>query len=216
MALNQKDVDQLISSTQIELTGASTNGVKNAIYEVLKEFFTDSGAWIEDLPINSIANQDTYAVAAANDGRLLRLIGLWDNTGIPVPAFMPNFGLLKLVHVPTTNGDPTKPWTARFEKTVVPSAGTDVIPLAPDWTLTIFGEHIKDGVLGKLMNQPGKSYTNDSKAAYHLKRFRAGIALARTQMKRMNVVGAQAWSYPRFVKGSQRGGVSTAWPTRAF
>lgn len=217
MALDRKEFEQFVSNAQIALTGASENGIKAALYDVLKEFYSDSGAWMEDIEFIPLANVDEYSLAPAQEGQLLRLVGVWDNKGLPVSAFMPDFGRVKLLHAPANSGNADNKWTARFEKTVTLPTTRENIPIAPDWTLRVYSPHILDGVFGKMMAQPGKSYSNDSKAAYHLRRFRVGIAMARTAAKRMNNVGAQAWAYPRgFGRGSQRGNTSTAWPTRAF
>lgn len=217
MALNRKEYDQLATNAQVQLTGASENGIKLTLYEVMKEFFTDSGAWMEDILVTPAANVQDYIVAAAQEGQIIRMIGLFDPLGIPIPAFLlSDFKTLHLLHAPQVSS--TTPSTMRVEKTVTQPTTESNLPIAPDWTLRVHSTHILDGVLGQMMMQPNKSYSDPTKAAYHLKRFRAGITIARTQAKRANGVGNQAWAYPQqtIAKGSQRGGVSTAWPTRAF
>jgi hypothetical protein len=72
-----------------------------------------------------------------------------------------------------------------------------------------------DGLLGKMMGQQQKTYSNNNLSAYHLKRFRTGIQLAKVAAERANLHGAQNWAYPRgWGSKSQRGGMSTAYPTR--
>jgi hypothetical protein len=91
------------------------------------------------------------------------------------------------------------------------------LPVAPAWVLKVYREHIMDGVLGRMMSQKQKPYTDATLAMYHLKRFRAGIAIARTAAMRQNTFGAQNWRFPRSsYMTTQRGGVSTAFPDRFF
>ena len=93
----------------------------------------------------------------------------------------------------------------------VDSTQTDkrMIPVAPDWCLSVYGRHILDGILGKMMGTANKSYTNDALSVYHLKRFQEGISRARVAALKANTYGAQAWSYPRnFLTRNQRGYMS--------
>jgi hypothetical protein len=64
------------------------------------------------------------------------------------------------------------------------------------------------------MMQKGKSYTDFNNAPFHLKKFRDGMAMAKTATIRSGIFGGQSWGYPRlFRTNSQRGGVSTPFPT---
>jgi hypothetical protein len=129
---------------------------------------------------------------------------------------MPTLGTIQFMDPITQT--PTSQWFAKVAKNVVWPTDNSGFPLMPDWVLAKYGEHIMDGVLGRMMIQQDKSYSNQTEGTYHLRRFRTGIQIARTAAQRMNTKGAQEWAYPRQFApgGSQRGGVSTAWPTRAF
>jgi hypothetical protein len=87
--------------------------------------------------------------------------------------------------------------------------GKDHTPVFPDWILPSFHEYILDGLLGRMMNHPNKSYTSDSQSVYHLKRFRDGMAMARAAAMRANSFGAQSWTFPQsFRTRNQKGGIS--------
>ena len=215
MPLDKREFELFMNQARMKLPGASDTGITAELYDVLKEFFRDSNAWTEDIPVTVQQNTTTYTLTPFQDGQIIRLVGFWDDKGIPVPSFMPQFGMLQLLHQPSITV-PT-PWTARVVKTITLPTGRDFMPIAPDWTLGVYSVDILDGLLGKMMGQQAKSYSNGTMSTYHLRRFRTAIQLARTAALRMNTVGAQEWAYPRgWNAGSQRGGVSTAWPTRAF
>lgn len=214
MALDTKEFEQFMTLAEVKLTGASQAGIKAELYDVMKEFFTDSNAWREDIEFQAKANSNSYLLSPATDGQIIRLVGVWDDKGIPVPSFMPEFGTLKLLHGP--QNDPPAKWFARVVKTVTHPITREGVPVAPDWALRVYSVSIMDGLLGKMMGQQAKSYSNSTMSGYHLRRFRQAIKVARVEAEAANTVGAQAWAFPRFAHGSQRGGVSTAWPTRAF
>lgn len=217
MALDPREFEQFVTQAMIKLPGASESGIKAELYDVLKEFFEDSNCWTEDIQFVPLANVTDYTLAPREDGQIIRLVGTWDDKGIPVPAFMRDFAVVKMLHAPQNSGDAEHKWFSRVVKTVTLPTTRDAVPIAPTWTLKVYSIHVLDGLLGKMMGQQSKSYSNTTMAAYHLKRFRTGIQIARTAAARANNVGAQEWAYPRgWGTGSQRGGVSTAWPTRAF
>lgn len=214
MALDPREVQQLLAQAQIKLTGASESGIKAELYDVLKEFFEDSSCWVEDINFMPAAGEMEFFLAPAQEGQIIRLEGVWDDKGSPcTQAFMRDFAVITLVN-PLQN-DATASWTARVVKTVTLPITREALPIAPDWTLRVYSIHILDGILGKMMGQQQKTYSNTQLSAYHLKRFRTGIQLAKVAANRANLKGAQNWSYPRgWSSKSQRGGVSTAYPTR--
>lgn len=212
----KRDFDQLMNQARIKLPGASDAGIKLELFDVMKEFLKDSNAWTEDITFTAQAGTLQYILSPLDGGQIIRLVGVFDDKGIPVPAFMPTFGTLQLVNQASIV--PTQPvWTARVIKNVALPTTREDIPIGPDWLLTVYSLDILDGLLGKMMGQQNKTFSNGQMSTYHLRRFRTAIQSARTAAIRQNTVGAQEWAFPRgWGSSSQRGGVSTAWPTRAF
>lgn len=133
MALDPKEVQQFMTQAMIHLAGASDNGIKAELYDVLKEFMEDSNAWTEDILFTAKANQTDYPLAPREEGQIIRLMGTWDDKGIPVAAFMRDFGTVKLLHAP--QNDQTAPWFSRVVKTITLPTTRDLVPIAPDWAL---------------------------------------------------------------------------------
>lgn len=214
MSLDPKEFEQFMTLARVKLTGASESGMHAELYDVLKEFFADAHCWREDIEFQAKANTDEYLLSPSEDGQIISLVGTWDDKGIPVPAFMAEFATVKLLHAPQF--DPPAKWFSRVIKNVTLPTVRDNVPVAPRWTLQVYSVHIMDGLLGRMMGQQAKTYSNATMSAYHLRRFRQGIKIARVAADQANLKGAQSWAFPRYAHGSQRGGVSTAWPTRAF
>jgi hypothetical protein len=215
--IDPRTFEQLMNQARIKLPGSSDAGIKVELFDVMKEFLKDSNAWTEDITFTVQPNTTDYLLTPLQDGgQIIRLVGVWDDKMIPVPAFMPTFGTIRMVNQAAIT--PNQPvWTARVIKNITLPTTRDDIPVGPDWLLTVYSLDILDGLLGKMMGQQAKSYSNGTMSTYHLRRFRTAIQSARTAAIRQNTQGAQEWAFPRGWKTStQRGGVSTAWPTRAF
>ena len=211
MPINKDDLQRLTNQCEQLLPGVSIKGLHAKLYEVLKEFFEDSLAWREEVEFQATAHVQEYTITLRGAGQPYSLIAVWDKHRFPVAAFMPEFGILQIVY-PITSTPPTK-WHLRVAKTIAPPTTSDGIPIAPSWVLGIYSRQILDGIVGNMMLEQNKSYSNPTTADYHLKRFRTGIQVAKTAANRANTVGAQSWTFPRnFRTNSQQGGIVTAWP----
>ena len=225
MPIIQSDFDHLMTQAKVKLVGASEGGLKGEFYDVVSEFFNDSSIWTQGIQFTAIPNVLTYPLFVS-EGQILRLNGVV-NFGTtlpvpgqplvapptPVPALMPEIGQLCLAHAP-----PAANIMVANVVTNVSAIDRKNIPLMPDWVLPVWHVGLLDGLLGKMMAQPNKSYFNDKQSAYHLKRFRDAIARARVSKLRANTIGAQAWRFPQgFRANTQQGGVpATSGTERTF
>ncbi len=215
MAIDQKDFDRLMNQARVELTGASDAGIKGKLFDVLDEFFTDSNAWNEHISFNILAATQDYTLIPQYGGMIKRLVTVYDQNHITYPAFIecmepPN----AVLHLTWPQNSPFSA-KAVVIKTVVLPTNTKDVPDAPRWLLPMYERVILAGVLGTMMNQQSKSYSDAKNGAYHLKKFRDGIMTARVAAERGNLYGGQSWRFPRNFagRGSQRGGVSTPFPS---
>lgn len=229
MPLQQPDIDFVMNELRIALPGASDDGIKQALWGVIKEFLQDSNGWIEKQKLLVTAGVNDYTITPRDGGQIIRLVGVVDGNLIPVKAVMASLGTLNVLQaitvtsidqpvVPKTTSA-TNPWTVCIVKNIQLPGTRDKLPVAPQFVLQVYSETIKDGVCGKMMLQPGTSYTNVQLAKYHLARFRDGIGIARTDIWNQNLQGGQRWAFPQnFATHSQRGYTSTAqpWPMETF
>jgi hypothetical protein len=216
MAIHKIDYDQLLNQARVKLIGASDGGLKGELYDVLTEFFNDSSSWTQDVTVPYLPNTQAYPVAVP-EGQIIRLVGVsdWGQTVPPiprvpnpnvsfVPALMPSIGTLVLQQAPNISGY----YSVNVVTNVSLPTDRNQMPHGPDWVLPVWHLGILDGLLGKMMTQPGKSYANDKMGTYHLRRFRDAIARARISKLRANTNGAAAWRFPQqFRSTSQQSGV---------
>ncbi len=199
----KQDYDQILNQARVRLMGASDAGIKAELFDTLSEFFNDSRCWMESIRISVVTDITAYDITP-DEGQVLGLVGVFNSENAPVPALMPNIGTVILSNLPNVAEAPLY-YYAIVSKTVQLPTGKDQLPIGPDWALPKFHITILDGLLGKMMMHADRSYTDEKRSAYYLKRFRTGIAIARVQALRQNTVGAQAWRFPQsFATRTQR------------
>lgn len=203
--LSKMDTERLMREVQVELIGASEAHIKAKSFDVMMEFFTDSSWWEECIPLPVIAGTQVYQIAPT-EGQILRLRVVNDINGYFQPALMPRIGEIVLRNAPNIS----QTFYVTVVKTVTSPTLRDGWPIAPQEAGTEWYLAIKEGLLGNLMNEKDKSYSDSKGALYHLTKFRKGIVDARVARLRANTVGAQAWRFPQqFRANTQQGGVPT-------
>ena len=219
MTIRKDDFERLMNQARVKLTGASEAGLKGELFDVINEFFQDSNCWVESIALTIVTGIQNYTLIPQQGGLILRLVGVYDNNQITYPAFLEDTGPSGASLFPGGNlhlvwpQQQNIPVQVPVTKTIILPNTREEIPNAPDWLFPKWGLKILDGLLGKMMTQPNKSYSDDTKGTYHLKRFRDGIQIARVAAMRSNLYGGQAWRFPTtFRQSSQRGSVSTAFP----
>jgi hypothetical protein len=191
------DTDRLMKNARIRLPGATDVAILNELYNVFNEFFQESGVWKEeiDFPVLSTDTTDTtYTLTPASATTTIhRLDGVVNSDDITVGATMQIPGEVTLANPP--GRDDT--YTATVVLTVNGLVGATDYPEFPTWTLHRYEMGILDGLLGRMMSQPAKPFTNLQLGAYHQRKFRSAISIASSESLRKNLSNAQAWRFPR-------------------
>lgn len=214
MLLNA-DVNTTLNQARVELTGISDAGLKAALFEVLDEFFRDTRSWKErvtvgvappaTMPTTPAGWQQALSYPiAVSEGQIIALDGVLDSNGSGIGATMPEVDTLLLQRQPNQ----AMQYFVCVSKTVSLPLTKDNLPIAPDWVLQKWHLVVKAGLLGTLMNQKNKSWSDAKGALYWLSKFRSGIQSVRSATLRANTTGATAWRFPQsFAARTQRGGV---------
>jgi hypothetical protein len=227
MPLNQSDIEYVLNECRIKLPGSADSGIKQELWGVIKEFLQDTNSWIEHQQLLVTRAKQHYDVSPRDGGQIVRLVGVMDGNRFPVNATMSRLGVLEIhqridissVSIPPEDHTTASnhPWHFAIVKNITLPGTKDNVPIAPDFVLKVYSGTIVDGVLGKMMMQQAKSYTNLQLGQYHLKRFRDGIGIARTDTWNQNLLGGQRWRFPNaFATCSQRGGSVSTWPAETF
>jgi hypothetical protein len=186
-------LERLVNTVTTRLPGSTAMAVQLELFVVLDEFLQDSGAWTDKVTFNPSATATEYNLAVTA-GQIVRLKGVVTADKAAVAATMAIPGVIEL-HAPVGAGQGSL--TAEFVLTVADPVTRDMYPLVPTWITTRYNGDLIDGLLGRMMSQPSKPYTNEQLAVYHLRRFRNAISKARADALLANTEGAQAWRFPQ-------------------
>jgi hypothetical protein len=213
MAMQDRDVQRLLNLARDNLPGTSDAGLKAVLFDVINEFFDCSNAWLEWLSVPIITGTQTYRIIPQKGGMIIRLVTAFDPNKIGLPA------VLDELCPPNADMCLTWPQNTNFTASVlvvknVYQTVQEDIPDAPSWLLPMYERYIQEGLLARMMMQPGKQYTNRQDAPAHARKFRDGMAMVKTAVMRSNLMGGQSWRFPsQYRTQSQRGGVSTPFPS---
>jgi len=187
-------VDRILDSARSRLPGALDNQVLFELADVLNDFFRTSTCWRESIVVNFIAGVTDYELFTDDmPARVVSLLQVLNPDGIPVWATMISPNMLSLA-VEATPGA----YTINTILTVANKINNETYPRFPQWVADTYGDAIADGVVGRMAAMPAKPYSSPNHAAFYTKKFKQAAAMARASANRQNLVGGQAWRYPRF------------------
>jgi hypothetical protein len=209
------DITRLMNNARMRLTGATDGVLQQELFSVMDDFFKKSNVWNEDIEIEVPGGDPAntvYQLASSAPAQIDKLLWVFqkpDQTSIGrgsgVMAYMSTPGELTLRTQPSS--DVT--YIVTVALTVTDPADRSGYVQFPAWVLAKYREAILDGLLGRMMTQPSKPYTNSQMAVFHMRKFLQAAASARVEWTRNNTYRAQAWAFPGgFSGGSQRGGRS--------
>lgn len=183
---------RLVNQAIVEVFGATDAGIKQALYEVLHEFFQETNVWQERISVPIVSGTTTYTILPIEGGEFVRLLVLLDTNSTGIACVTDMVGTITLRDTPSASTT----YTATIAKTIGIPVDRDGKPEIPDWTFSRFYPAVMAGLLGRLYMQPKKPYSNPAMAAYHLKRFRNFLGTVKSAVIHGNLQGANTWRYP--------------------
>jgi hypothetical protein len=88
-------------------------------------------------------------------------------------------------------------WIATLAMNVTDPTDSEGLPQAPNWIINKYYKYIADGLISRLMLQPGKPYSSQQGASFHGRRFLQGVGLARTEARHRYTFSSQRWVFPQ-------------------
>lgn len=200
------DITRLMNDMRLRLPGALDNVIQQEMFAAINEFFQESNVWRQDVPFSTVAGTDTYPITPTGVAAINRLMWVYDTTNWnnnngtasayncpAVAATMATPGTIVLDVAPST----VRSLVATVGLTLADPADSNNYPQFPTWIMSKYRSDFFDGVLGRMMSQPAKPYSNQQLAVYHLRRWRGAISKARVETRRKNSYGLQAWRFPQ-------------------
>jgi len=212
------DIDRLMNNARTRLPGAIDTGMQLELFNVMDDFFKGSNVWNEDIEL-SVPGLDPagtiYELVPTGPALIDKLAWVFTkptsatiSRGSGIAASMQTPGELVLDTQPSSN--------VTYIVTVIltvqdPTLRNGYVTF-PAWVLAKYREAILDGLLGRMMSQPNKPYTNNQLAVLHMRKFKQATTSAHGEWRRNNTYRMQAWAFPRFAGGTQRGRSSWGGP----
>lgn len=188
------EILRLMKNLRVQLPGAIDDAIKLEVYNALNDFFQGSNIWREDLSVAITAGDKSYTLTPTQTSNIVRLIGVENSDKLPVSATLDLITQeLVLELEPSTNDT----YTVQVVLTVNDPVDAEDYPEAPDWVINLYMNDIISGVLGRMMAQPAKPYSNAALAVVHTRSFQAATAVARAEANRRFTFGAQRWRFPQ-------------------
>lgn len=205
------EITRLMNNARVRLTGATDDALQRELFMVMDEFFKQTNVWKEDIPITIPGNDPAgtrYIIAPNEPGNITQLMWVFTASsddsmarGAAIAAGMDVPGELWLGAQPSSE----QYLVVTVALTVQDPVNRDGYVVFPAWVAQKYGDAILDGLLGRMMTQPNKPWTNSQMSVFHLRSFNSKKVQARVEATRNNTYRQQAWRFPGFVGGSQRG-----------
>lgn len=195
------DMNRLMDNARIKLPGALDGTLQLELVNVLNDFFAGSNIWKEDLPFQVTPTSETYLEDPAawtytivpSQGQINRVLGVVTSKGLPVPVGMSIPGEIVLARQPSE----ADTYTAQVALVLGDQMTKEGYPAFPEWILSKYYNDLLDGLLGNMMGQLAKPYSNPNLAQYHLKKFRSAVSQAKVEAQHENVYRGQSWRFPQ-------------------
>jgi hypothetical protein len=195
-------VTRIMANARVHLTGAVDDAIKLELFNAVDEFCKETNVWREEIPVTIIEGTGIVYDLVPTLGKCLRLIDLYiSDNKIRVVGEMLVPGELTItsplgVGVVLTSVVSLQPFD--------PTDDTNNFPVVADWIWERYSVEITHGLIYKMTTQPNKPYSNTATAAYHGRKFRNAISVARADQTSGNIAGGQRWRFPMGINGSQR------------
>lgn len=190
---SEPEVTRLVKSLKINLPGAIEDAIQLAMYEVVDEFLDDTNVWREEVTFTTRSGLVEYEIDPESAARVTRLVGLVGSADQNVPATMEEPGTVVLRNEPSQEEEHTATISLRLRTTT-----SDGYPYMPSWIWRKYRDGLLSGVLGRMMSQPAKPYSNEKLSVLHMRKFSAAKTVATAEANRKNLYGGQNWQFPRW------------------
>lgn len=186
--------DRILDSARSRLPGAMDNQIYFELADVLEDFLQRSTCWREVIPVTVVDGTFDYEISFDDiDSQITSLLWVRDINDSNVWATYLSPGLLRF-----RDGITPGVYNAWVVLNVAGKNVSKKYPEFPQWVADRYAGVIADGVVGRMAAMPAKPFSSINHAAFYSKKFVEGASSARIETMRQNLIGGQAWRYPRF------------------
>ena len=196
--MQNASVTRIFDTARLRLPGATDGVMQLEFMNVVQEFCVTTNAWVDATDVRLEPNVNLYDLVPPDaNGDIKRIMYIETlDTEAPAwtaPAWMPAPGVMQIGFVPQAPQD-----IVVFVALQPNELGCKQnFPGVPDWFWTEYTKAITDGLIGNMLVQPAKPYSNPQMGQFYLKRFASGMSTARIQADNGRRYGGQHWTFPQ-------------------
>jgi len=200
--------ERLIKNARVSLPGSLDDAILLEFFNVMDQFFRESSIWTEDIPFTAYPYEPVgtvYYIEPESVSTIVRLLNVANVNGFRQQALMSIPGEVTFM-LPPSNQEPDTDYTytASVALSIIDPVQRDGYPEFPQWILEKYSTGILNGLIGRMMAQPAKPYSNLQLAQAHMNAFRKTISVAGTESLHRNVNNMQAWVFPQSFRTRSR------------
>lgn len=187
---------RLMDNLRMNLPGAQDAWSTLELFNTVDEFCRTTNGWQDVEPITLVVGQTTYTITPAQT-EILEIVQIAHPTLNLVSAAY-SFGKLALLTPPTAVDVAAGQLLVTLNLTPDIDPGTDPEHWIPADMWRTHYQVWLHGVLGRMMSQLSKPYSNPQMGVYHLKKFRSLMFEAKHAIDAGPVPDGQTWKFPYF------------------
>jgi hypothetical protein len=196
--MENASVTRIFDTARLRLPGATDGVMQLEFTNVVQEFCVTTNAWVDATDVELQPNTNLYDLVPPDANGDIKRIMYVENLdreapAWTAPAWMPVPGVMQIGFVPQVKQD-----IVVFVALQPNERGCkQSIPGVPDWFYTDYTKQLTDGLIGSMLVQPAKPYSNPQMGQFYLKRFLSGMSTVRIQADNGRRYGGQHWAFPQ-------------------
>lgn len=188
-------LDRLRDNLRTQLPGAIDRAVELELFNVIDEFCRTTNAYRELIETTLTEGESIYQIEPPD--REILLVYQTAHLTMTVVGAVFDDGRIGLPLDPTAE-DVAHPLLTEVSLTPRYGGSQDPVDWLPVELYERWFQTLLNGVLWRMMSQPAKPYSSERLALYHSRRFRNGMAIARTRAVGDSEPNSIAWAFPAF------------------
>ena len=196
--MQNASVTRIFDTARLRLPGATDGVMQLEFMNVVQEFCVTTSAWVDATDVTLEPQTNLYDLVPPDANSDIKRIMHVENADRDAPlwtagAWMPAPGVMQIDFLPAVAQD-----IVVFVALQPNELGCKQnFPGVPDWFWTDYTRVLTDGLIGNMLVQPAKPYSNPQMGQFYLKRFNSGMSTARIQASNGRRYDAQRWVFPQ-------------------
>ena len=189
---------RIFDTARLRLPGATDGVMQLEFQNVMQDFCVTTNAWVDGTDVQLRPGINLYDLVPPNASGTIKRIMYVEDADPQAPhwaasAWMPLPGVMQVDFIPTAEQN------LIVYVALQPSEHgcNQNFPDVPDWFWTDYTRPLQDGLIGNMMVQPAKPYSNPQMGQFYLKRFNSGMSTVRIQADNGRRYGGQHWAFPQ-------------------